>query len=1284
MHEQSLTSEYQSPSNRSPLGRETPFTSLLRSIVDFPALHLAIFVLMTALLCHSLTAQISLGGAPRSFSKSVKSFVPTMTMPAVDVASLLREDSLDTEKGVPFRFGFGLDVDYSPNNSGTWDTLSDGGRIWRLTIVSQGAYSINLLYSMYKLPEGADLYIYSAERSMVLGAFTARNNKEHGQFATGLVKGDAVTLEYYEPATAAFPGEVAISRVVHGYRNLFNYDLAKDVLGYGGSGTCNNNVNCPEGMPWQTDKRAVAMVLTGGGSRICSGSMINNVRQDRTPYFLTANHCLGGEATWIIMFNYESPTCVNQNGPVYMTVQGTTRLSNYSTSDFGLLQLTEAPPDSYRVVFAGWNNINDASDSAVGIHHPEGDIKKITFDFGAYTSTDYLGTVVNPTASHWRITDWEDGTTEPGSSGSPLFDKHHHIIGQLHGGYASCSSITSDYYGKFAMSWNGGGTNSTRLKNWLDPDNTGALTLNAFDPYAGVVITHTPLLDTKDSLNPYPIVCTITTDSALIADSLLLYYQLSTIWYKDTLQATGFPGEYQGFIPPQTPGATVNYYLYAQSITGKADTTAIYTFRVIKYAVILLPAIQGLPAAVGDTVMYDLTAINNGLYNDSFNLTLANADWPTQLLDSLGAVPITGTPLLAPAASFEFKVRVIVPPSMFGDIDTAMVVAISVSDGTVTTSATIKTISLGQPISLPFADNFPSTSINVGNWVYSHGATIDSMGIREPSAPLSLRLNGDPSDADTIMSQAIDLSGLSDVKVSFIYERGGGGESPEAGDDLFLEYYNNLGSWSPLKQLLGSGQDMTYYEPVTVDVPPDGYHPGFRIRFRNLADVGAYDDWFVDNVRIDHSPAISVTPLSLNRTVGAGDSTVDHLLISNSGLGGLGYSLVVVADVSPSMQLFDRLLSESRVNPATYPLPAGWIDYPTLKGDQSMRIGPEVVYNAGGPDAFGYAWIDSDEPGGATFNWIDIEATGTNITAGLGDDNFIGPFPIGFSFPFYDMSYTEFYIGSNGIIGFGPTIDYNSFYNPPMPNATTPNNIIAWCWDDLNISESDAPGGKVLYRNVGGNLVIEFARYPEFGSNNMDVITAEMILSPNGDIKLQYSTIASGFDILSNTIGIENMGGTVGLTVSSHTNYLHNGLAVNITKPVDWLFASPSTGEVPSGQTDTVTLKFSAAVLDTGVYTSAIKIYSNDPDSIDNPLVLPAKMTVIPAYMCGDASADNVVNVSDVVYLISFIFSGGPDPSPYVAGDGDCSGVINVSDVVYLLNYIFASGPEPCAACKRR
>ena len=136
------------------------------------------------------------------------------------------------------------------------------------------------------------------------------------------------------------------------------------------------------------------------------------------------------------------------------------------------------PNPAWKVTYAGWDRSGAEATTAVAIHHPATDEKRISFEFQPTTTTDYLGTSVPGAGTHVRVEDWDIGTTEPGSSGSPLFDQDHRVIGQLHGGYAACGNDDADWYGRFSVSWNGGGSPSTRLSDWLDPIGSGATTVD--------------------------------------------------------------------------------------------------------------------------------------------------------------------------------------------------------------------------------------------------------------------------------------------------------------------------------------------------------------------------------------------------------------------------------------------------------------------------------------------------------------------------------------------------------------------------------------------------------------------------------------------------------------------------------------------------------------------------------------------------------------------------------------------------------------------------------------
>jgi hypothetical protein len=422
-------------------------------------------------------SQISQGGSPLSFQdpQGIMNNLSVETMPGIDLARLMAEDSInDINKDIPWRFGENIPVNYDLDNSGSWNNFSSGDRIWRLGIKCPGAYTINLTFDNYHLPPGARLFIYNVDHTQIIGAFTEFNNREDRVFATTLLKGEEIVIEYFEPAKPSFRGELHLNRVTHGYRDVLNF-----VKSFGSSGSCNNNVHCPEADAWQNQVRSACMLVSGGNG-FCSGALVNNTNQDGIPYILTANHCYSNPASWVFWFNWESPTCTNPpSSPPYNSISGATLKAKNAASDFCLVQMSSTPPVNYNVYYAGWNKKDTAASSGGGIHHPSGDIKKISYSNSPYTSDTWSGTPAN---SHWKV-NWSDGVTEPGSSGSPIFDQNHRIVGQLHGGPSACgASQLWDFYGKFAMSWEYGTTPATRLRDWLDPANLGPDTINGWDP----------------------------------------------------------------------------------------------------------------------------------------------------------------------------------------------------------------------------------------------------------------------------------------------------------------------------------------------------------------------------------------------------------------------------------------------------------------------------------------------------------------------------------------------------------------------------------------------------------------------------------------------------------------------------------------------------------------------------------------------------------------------------------------------------------------------------------
>ncbi len=431
------------------------------------------------------TAQLSQGGKPLSFDKRFQPADPIQfkNMPDFDLVALQAEDAVNAHNKGPFRFGYNHYVNYNLENSGKWTTLGNGGRIWQLGLKSSGAVSLNLAFDNFFIPDGAKLFIYTPDRDFVFGAFTSQNNDISEKFATDLISGSALVIEYYEPLEVANQGSLNLFRVTHGYRGIKEF-AAKS---FGDAGSCQVNVNCPLGLNWQNERNGVVCLVVGG-SEFCTGSLVNDVPQDSKPYVLTANHCSSSNdfATWVFRFNWEAPGCINPGTPpsIAQSLNTSTLRARDAGTDFCLVEITGGliggtVPASYTPYFSGWSAINVPATSEVGIHHPNGDIKKISEALSPASTGTYNG------ADCWITGEWTTACTEPGSSGSPLFDQNKRIVGQLYGGPSYCGASSSDmydYYGKFSTSWLGGGTPSTQLKIWLDPGNTGAATTDGFDP----------------------------------------------------------------------------------------------------------------------------------------------------------------------------------------------------------------------------------------------------------------------------------------------------------------------------------------------------------------------------------------------------------------------------------------------------------------------------------------------------------------------------------------------------------------------------------------------------------------------------------------------------------------------------------------------------------------------------------------------------------------------------------------------------------------------------------
>ncbi len=397
--------------------------------------------------------------------------VPEVRLEAIDRDAVLKADAMNERTGQTklLRFAVARDVQVTAAN-GNWNDAGGGARLWAGDIVSSEALGIRLHFKNVSLPDGAELAVYAARDKSSAGGTVAngfsgfdpeRQLELHQasvepagstDFWTGTLPGERVRIEYLAPAGASSELPFAVDSLQHLYLDPVA-KLAKSLIQQKDAGACENDVTCfPE---WADAAKSVAGlgIIVEGGSAFCSGQLINDQAGDFTPYFLTAHHCLSSqkdarnsEFFWL----YQTDTC-NGTPPAIESVphsQGATLVASNASSDFTLMIVEGALPDG--LFWSGWTStpVVNGTD-AVGIHHPEGDFKRLSFGFKDESSAC-------PSANFDRIS-WTNGVTEPGSSGSGIFRVDtHQLFGQLLGGPSFCGADPSslfDCYGAFAATY---------------------------------------------------------------------------------------------------------------------------------------------------------------------------------------------------------------------------------------------------------------------------------------------------------------------------------------------------------------------------------------------------------------------------------------------------------------------------------------------------------------------------------------------------------------------------------------------------------------------------------------------------------------------------------------------------------------------------------------------------------------------------------------------------------------------------------------------------------------
>ena len=811
---------------------------------------LAILIVLQ-LCCSSLWAE------PTAFTYVVQplDLAELVVTEPIDLQAVWLEDQQREQQGGPYRFAIPRVVKMTPETNGLWEEIDDETLLWRLPIASPQALSLSLGFTHYFMPPGGRLFIYAADHSDVLGPFTEDDNKEHGQLWTPLVHSDIVIVELTIPVSEVPQLELELTSINHGYRD---FDTQPILMELGDSDWCHRDVVCSEGDPWRDQIRSVAryhVTIEDHGTYWCTGVLVNNTAQDDKLYFLTAFHCFdepedrvlsnsekAAASTMVIYWNFEASTCGSITGSENQNQSGAIFRAGYWSSDFALVELDDMPPRAFNVYYAGWDRSSDAPSTGVAIHHPKADTKKISIENDPLNKVILVG--YDPDIYYgvfFEVSDWDVGIVAAGSSGCPIFNSNKKVVGLLSNGLSDCVTRGPDYFGPLYRSWTGGTTDDKRLRDWLDPLDTG-----------------TEVLDGKNPKGP----CTGDSTTVTIGTGTSDWnYPMRTGYEDSRTQAIYLASEIGA------SGAIGTLALYVTKVPGQ--TMKNWTIR-MKH-----------------------TSMTEHCSLDADDSLLNPGHW-TVVYQNDETVNSTGW------RTFEFQT-----PFEYNGQDNLMVDfsynnRSSTSNGTCRShSVSVKRSACAQSDSLYddplnwsgasrpyvwckyerpnvkltickenpaiFEDTFPTTTIDETKWTVVEGATVDAVGINEPSSEYSLRLNGD----DSVKSKVIDLSSYSGATLTYHYQRTGGGNSTEAGDYLMIECQVGVSSatptlptplppsepsvlpteWVKLARHRGDGPDMTSYQPNTITLPPGALHTLFRLRIRTSSS-SVNHDWFVDDVKI--------------------------------------------------------------------------------------------------------------------------------------------------------------------------------------------------------------------------------------------------------------------------------------------------------------------------------------------------------------------------------------------------------------------------------------------------
>ena len=364
------------------------------------------------------------------------------------------------------------------------------------------------------------------------------------------------------------------------------------------------------------------------------------------------------------------------------------------------------------------------------------------------------------------------------------------------------------------------------------------------------------------------------------------------------------------------------------------------------------------------------------------------------------------------------------------------------------------------------------------------------------------------------------------------------------------------------------------------------------------------------------APQISVAPLSLHHILNPMEVVVDTITVSNVSVNPstLDFSVTLENNTFPEGMINTRVIPKQNISD---------VQNEISSKDKPIDAGGISIDGQGGPDLFGYKWIDSNDPNGPQYIWTDIttnpNAVAVTFPNGTLDDGYTNALPLGFAMKFYGTEYSNIYISTNGFLSF-TALTNATYTNAQIPNAPVPNNMVAMFWDDLD----GRTQGTVHRLQDGNKFYIQFTNWQKYSATGS--LTFQVVLYSNGKIMFYYKEMNATLN--SATVGIENAAGNDGLQVAYNANYVANNLAVKFSAEPDWLSNNVNSGTLFNGNSVDVELTFRAEDYPLGNYAMDLKVASNDP--VNSVVTVPVTMeiAVIPVELTSFVAKNERNNVT--------------------------------------------------------